>query len=803
MPKYITIHGHFYQPPRENPYLGKIEMQESAYPNHDWNERINEQCYRPNTCSRVLNERGKILDVINNYEYLSFNIGPTLMNWLAENDKDTYSKIVEADEKSKEKNHGHGNAIAQVYNHLIMPLAPYRDKVTQVRWGIEDFKKHFGREPEGLWLAETAINMETAKVLVENNIKFTILSPFQAEKTRNFFSNTWLDVSGGTIDPTQPYRLFVDEEKTKYLDIFFYDAPISTAVSFEHILRDSRVFADRLNLAALSKEERPTLINIATDGESYGHHEPFGDMCLAYFFKYLVHEYRFRIINYGHFLELYPPISEVVLKTGKDNLGTAWSCSHGVGRWKEDCGCSTYAAPGWNQKWRSPLLKGLETLRDRLWEIYLRHTQSIFHDPLEARHDYYRLFKGLVTRDEYFKKHLKKKNIDEQKMVGILNLLESQRNSQLMFTSCGWFFADISGIETVQIIKYANMAIKHAQTYSDHELENELLNCLKLAYSNVGPDYNGDSIYNKWIKPYELDAYKATNQYMIEGELFHQFKPRQVYLFDIKTEQVARFEQDGVYYILANLDATHTLTGDHKQFSVILQNHEKNYRLFISEKIYQDLAEIMGLFHKKSAKKEELISRYFPILKTMNDLNFEASSSIMSFLWEKKYNQLIHSLDLIFVTFRDLIMSTVYMGGFLPHEIKSIMEIIMSARYLEEIKKIDVYKQENVVGVTDVINMSKKMNLNLNKNRAKAYLEETLNHQLKALAESLKKEDIEKAIQFIAILDYMDITLNKTVSENIAFKLYQDLKNNSYPKITKVGKEVATLALMLNIAEHV
>ena len=324
--RYLTIHGHFYQPPRENPYLEKIETQESAFPYHDWNTRINDECYRPNTCSRILTGEGRIQDIVNNYEYMSFNFGPTLLNWLAQNDQETYHKIIEADRLSCARNNGHGNAIAQVYSHIIMPLASYRDKVTQIRWGIDDFRRHFGREPEGMWLAETAINQETVHALIENGIKFTVLSPFQAEKTRLFFSNTWQNVEDGSIDPSQPYRIFLNDDPTRHLDVFFYDAPISTAVSFEHLLRDANEFAKRLSLAAMPKEGRPTLIHIATDGESYGHHEPFGDMCLAYFFKRLAEEYHFRLINYGYFLELYSPVSEVVLKRGLSGEGTAWSC---------------------------------------------------------------------------------------------------------------------------------------------------------------------------------------------------------------------------------------------------------------------------------------------------------------------------------------------------------------------------------------------------------------------------------------------------------------------------------------------
>ncbi len=797
--KYITIHGHFYQPPRENPYLEKIETQESAYPYHDWNERINEECYRPNTCSRVLTSKGKIEDIINNYEYLSFNIGPTLLGWMEENDKEAYQKIIEADVKSRTRNNGHGNAIAQVYNHIIMPLASYRDKVTQIRWGIDDFKRHFGREPEGMWLAETAINLETVKALIENGIKYTVLSPFQAEKVRLFFSNTWSNVEDGSIDPTQPYRVYIDEDKTKYLDVFFYDAPISTAVSFEHILKDASSFAQRFSLAAHSKEGRPTLINIATDGESYGHHEPFGDMCLAYFFKNLANEYKFSIINYGYFLEMYGPVYEVVLKAGENGEGTAWSCAHGVGRWKEDCGCSTYAGHGWNQRWRKPLRDGLNALRDKLWDIFVVHSKDLLKDSLEARNDYYNSFSGAVSEEDYFKKHLKGKNISAEDRVKLLTLLESQRFSQLMFTSCGWFFADISGIETVQIIKYANIAIHYAGKYSKENLEELLLSYLHLAYSNVGPEYNGDVIYNKWIKPYVLDEFKAANQYIVEGELFDKLETRDIYLFKVAPKEILKINDNEQTYTVANLTLEHTKIKVKKDVSVVIHHKDHQFQTYLRAGLSPDLEKLTADLKAldTNRKKEELLIKSFPYQRNMNDLNFEASVKIMDFLWEKQYALLIHSLDKLFLNFKDLIQATSYMGGFLPLEIKSLVEIVMSAKYFEELRKIDDFKIENITNIKDVVEMAKKLKLFVKKDRSKRYLEKYLSHLMEKIKDSANKEDISKTNNFLESLDKMDISISKTHAENVIFDLYKTVRNNV--KTIKNPKDITKLAQMLNI----
>ena len=189
MEHYVCIHGHFYQPPRENPWLEEVELQDSAYPYHDWNERITEECYRPNMASRILGPDRKIIDIVNNYSKISFDFGPTLLSWLERHAPDVYQGVIDADKKSQERFSGHGAAIAQAYNHIIMPLANSRDKRTQIAWGIYDFEHRFGRKPEGMWLPETAVDLETLDILAEYGIKFTILSPHQAKRVRSIGGN--------------------------------------------------------------------------------------------------------------------------------------------------------------------------------------------------------------------------------------------------------------------------------------------------------------------------------------------------------------------------------------------------------------------------------------------------------------------------------------------------------------------------------------------------------------------------------------------------------------------------------------
>ena len=361
---FVTIHGHFYQPPRENPWLETIETEESARPFHDWNERIAFECYRPNAFARILDPHGRILDIINNYASISFNFGPTLLAWIEKKAPSIYQKILEADRESL-KRLGCGNAIAQVYNHIILPLASERDKETEVRWGIADFERRFRRSPDAMWLPETAVDSPTLRVLVKHGMQYLILSPFQALRVRPFGGRKWIDVNQGRVDPTQPYRCFLKDALGKkvsnqFIDIFFYDGMIAKEVSFGELLKDGNAFSERFAQAYQPSKNRPQLIHIATDGETYGHHKKFGDMALAYGLKEGFSSRGFEVTNYRAFLKRFPPICEVEIDEGPKGEGSSWSCAHGVGRWKEDCGCHTGGRDGWNQKWRRPVREALD-----------------------------------------------------------------------------------------------------------------------------------------------------------------------------------------------------------------------------------------------------------------------------------------------------------------------------------------------------------------------------------------------------------------------------------------------------------
>ena len=524
--KYVCIHGHFYQPPRENPYLEAIELQDSAYPYHDWNERITAECYAPNAASRILDAENRILKLKNNYSEISFNFGPTLISWLKDQCPRVFNSIVEADKESREKFSGHGSALAQGYNHMIMPLANRRDKVTQVKWGIKDFESRFGRKPEGMWLPETAVDTETLEVLAENHIKFTVLAPRQAKRVRSKTSGRYHDVTGARIDPARAY--YAKLPSKKQISLFFYDGPISQGVAFEGLLSDGKRFADRLMSGFSDTREGAQLVHIATDGESYGHHHHFGEMALTYALDEIERSGVAKLTNYGEFLEKYPPEEQVEIVED-----SSWSCVHGVERWRSDCGCNSGGHP-WNQQWRAPLRAALDWLRDRLAPIFESRMKLYVRDPWAARNDYIRVIldRSAESRKAFLADHvIRALSRDEEVLV--LKLLEMQRHAMLMYTSCGWFFDELSGLETVQVVHYAGRALRLAEEVSGEAIEPEFLQHLSDAKSNLPEHRDGAAIYEKWVRPAVIDIPRVAGHYAISS-LFETYPEKtRIYCYEV------------------------------------------------------------------------------------------------------------------------------------------------------------------------------------------------------------------------------------------------------------------------------
>ena len=518
MERYVCIHCHFYQPPRENPWLEAVEVQDSASPYHDWNERVTAECYLPNGAARILDGQSRIAKIVNNYSRISFNFGPTLLSWLEQHAPHAYEQILAADRLSQQLFSGHGSALAQAYNHMISPLANRRDKWTQILWGIRDFQHRFGRDPEGMWLPETAVDLETLDLLSSAGIKFTVLAPHQARRTRNRLWEQWHDVEGGTIDPTCAYQCYLPSGRT--IGLFFYDGPISHAVAFENLLADGVRFANRL-LSGFNEARRwPQIVHIATDGETYGHHCPHGDMALAYALDYLEHNQLARITNYGEYLVENPPSQEVEIIEN-----TSWSCCHGIARWTSDCGCRS-GGTAWNQQWRRPLRAALDWLRDDLSTVYEEKGARLFADPWAARDDYIEvvLDRSPHNKDVFLAKHTMTP-LSPAERVQALRLLEMQRHLMLMYTSCGWFFDELTGPATLQILQYAGRALQLSQQVSGEDREPAFLDRLQAAWSNVPGLGNGRHVYERFVKPTMLDLVGVGAHYVIRS-MFDGFHDR-------------------------------------------------------------------------------------------------------------------------------------------------------------------------------------------------------------------------------------------------------------------------------------
>jgi alpha-amylase/alpha-mannosidase (GH57 family) len=491
----LIIHGHFYQPPRENPWTGVIEVEPSAAPFHDWNERIHSECYQPNAGAHIID--AGVDRIVNNYARISFNFGPTLLSWISRNHPDTYAGIIDADYQSVLARGSHGNAIAQAYGHAILTLGNEHDRRTQLRWGIADFRFRFGRDPEATWLPETACNDLVLEALIDEGQRFVILAPNQAARIRPAGEREWRPVDDQSIDTSLAYRYLHPDGSGRSIAVFFYDGPTSRAIAFENLLRSSNELTDRFAQAVRDR----AMLNIATDGETYGHHFKFGDICLAHALEIESPERGFQVTNYGEYLDQHPPEFEVEINSGRDGEGTSWSCAHGVDRWLRDCGCHTGGEPGWNQEWRAPLRQALDFLRDENVVHFEATRGRLFLDPWQARDGSIALVLDPYSSRENFLCAQAGRWLSADEQVSALMYLELQRMLILMYTSCGWFFNDISGIETVQILKYAGRAIDLMEQLNLPSVRERFLKILAAAKSNRPEIGTAADIYRQLVEP--------------------------------------------------------------------------------------------------------------------------------------------------------------------------------------------------------------------------------------------------------------------------------------------------------------
>ncbi len=590
--RYLCIHCHFYQPPRENPWLEEIELQDSAYPYHDWNERISAECYGPNLAARILDDRQRIAHIINNYSKISFNFGPTLLSWAAEHAPDMYRGLIDADRQSLKNFSGHGSAIAQAYNHIIMPLANTRDKRTQILWGYRDFVSRFGRPPEGMWLSETAVDVESLDLMAQAGITYTILAPHQAKAFRPLEGADWQDVTGSKIDPTRAYVFHTPNGKS--INLFFYDGPISQAVAFEKLLDNGEKFASRLLGGFSDARSGSQMVHIATDGETYGHHHKHGEMALAYSLDFIESKKSARITNYGEFLELHPPQHEVQIYER-----TAWSCVHGVERWRSNCGCNSGRA-GWHQEWRRPLRESLDFLRDWVAPRFEKLGATLLRDPWAARDAYIDIVldRSPEVRGRFGKEQFARELPAEEQVV-VWKLMELQRHAMLMYTSCGWFFDDLSGIETVQVIQYAGRVVQLAEQLFNESVDPQFLERLAHAKSNIAEYGNGEDIYRRYVKPSIVDLEKVGAHYSISS-LFAPYGERtDIFSYTVKRLDYHTRDAGKMRMALGQASFTSKITQECETLTFWVvhfgdHNVAGGVRKFEGGSLYQDLLESLS-----------------------------------------------------------------------------------------------------------------------------------------------------------------------------------------------------------------
>ncbi|MFP4473161.1 MAG: DUF3536 domain-containing protein [Candidatus Omnitrophota bacterium] len=778
MNKYICLHGHFYQPPRENPWLEEIELQDSAYPYKNWNQRITAECYAPNVASRILDADGDIVDIMNNYAKLSFNFGPTLLSWLERTEPDIYLAILKADKSSQQFFSGHGSAIAQAYNHMIMPLANARDKETQVLWGLSDFEIRFKRKPEGMWLPETAVDIPTLEVLAKHQIAFTILAPNQAKRFRKIGSKSWEEVKDGHINPQRSYlcRLPSGAE----ISLFFYDGPISHDIAFAGLLNNGEAFAQRLVESFPKDVKNPVLTNAATDGETFGHHHHFGNMGLSYCFYRLGSGKDMPSLTiYGEYLEQHPPEYEVEIHDR-----SAWSCAHGVERWNSDCGCSV-GGNDWHQRWRRPLRESLDWLRDELAPLFEEEMSKICREPWTARNAYVAVIRDRSPENvnAFFQQYFQK-DLDDQQKIRALKLLEMQRHAMLMYTSCGWFFDEISGIETVQILQYAARAIQMARDVAGKNLEDHFLQRLEKAESNI-PDFkNGRGVYDRFVRPAVVDLLNVGAHFAISS-LFEEYPDQTaVYSYDVSLEEKNLIEvgKQKMFTGIACIRSRITWESLKADFAVIHfgdYNISAGVRPFHNADDYHDMAERL---------KSAFLGNDIPdVIQQMNSLFGENLYS----LWDLFRNEQGRVLDDIFDTSLESIENhfrQIYEHYYplmqvkpdfripLPKALAMSVEFILNRDLIAELEndEVDFERLERLVKEV------KRWNFTRNK--------ETLNfaasQRLDALMQELthRPRDIEllKIIsELLRILQSLPLELELWRAQNIYFSMTQRI----YPRM--------------------
>ncbi len=767
MEKFICIHGHFYQPPRENAWLEVIEVQDSAHPYHDWNERISAECYAPNAASRIL-ENGVIKDITNNYSDISFNFGPTLLSWMEENDPETYESILEADKQSAKKFGGHGSAMAQVYNHVIMPLATRSDKETQIVWGIRDFEYRFGRKPEGMWLAETAADTESLELLAENGITFTILAPRQAKSIRKIGDEGWQEIGKNGVDTRKPYLVRFPSGKS--ITVFFYDGDIAQSVAFNGLLNDGEKFAHALINAFDSSNKDSQIVHIATDGETYGHHHKHGDMALAFCLDFIDRTKNVRLTNYAEFAAMHAPQMEVLI-----HENSSWSCVHGVERWRNDCGCNSGGKAGWNQQWRKPLREALDWLRDEATAIYEKEGSDILKDTVRARNEYINVI--LNCNDETIKRFLKDHCLKVTRQNNVLRMMEAQRNILLMYTSCGWFFDEVSGIETVQILQYACRAIQLLNQTSGKDLEEEFIRRLESAPSNIPSLGHAGNVYRRYVLPAKTNLQRVGMHYAV-ASLFEE-DPENFPIFNYTTsnEFFTRKEAGEQRLVVGVTKVRSNVTRSEKRFSfavVYMGKHNiiGNISLDMDMEKFSEMKEgiIKAFDDGRLGDVIGVMQTYFgPEKYTLWQLFKDEKRKVLDMITMQSMNELETSLRRVYNRDYPLVNALFNNDIPVPRAYTTTFEYILNADLINCLQSEKI----NVKEIERIINEMTKWKLTIeDKDKVSRLAGESIYKELRRIsAERGSVKRLLRLNRLFPLLDRFDLEPHLYTSQNLYFEI--------------------------------
>jgi alpha-amylase/alpha-mannosidase (GH57 family) len=764
----IVIHGHFYQPPRENPWLDAVEVQDSAAPFHDWNERVTAECYAPNTAARRVDGANRVLDIVDNFERISFNVGPTLLVWLARHRTDVYDRILAADRASVGAR-GRGNAVAQVYNHMILPLASYRDKVTQVAWGLADFRTRFGREAEGMWLPETAADTETLSALADAGVGFTILAPHQAHRVRPLETAAWAEPPAAGIDPSRAYLW--RGPAGQRLAVFFYDGPVSRAIAFEDALERAENLVGRLMGAFSDARDWPQLVSAATDGESYGHHHRFGEMALAEALHRIERDASTALTNYAAFLAAQPPTHEVEIREA-----TSWSCPHGVERWRADCGCRLRG--DWHQRWRAPLREALDWLRDTADTFYEGRAASLLKDPWGARDAYVEVLLDPGRWAAWAALH-GRDGLDDAARVEMRRLLELQRNRMLMYTSCGWFFDELSGLEPVQILKYAAMVVQLMRDLGGDDLEPDMIRRLAAAPSNVADYGDGSEVWRRLVRPSVIDLRRVIAHYAMTGLVETYPDDARVYATGLGPPAVARAATGGATARVGHVRVTSELTGETRE-SVFAAVHFGGHDVTCGIRPFEDRgrydslkADLLERFgrHSVADMVRGLDEHFSRDLFAVTDLFLEERRRLLDRVTQAALEKQEQVLQRVWQESRDLVWYLRSVDAPIPEILRLTARYVLERRIVATLVAIegDGLPQE----VFELAAEARRLGLTLDLSAARPAMREIVRRALARVAEEPTPERVAPAVALVEGARQLGVPFGLWATQTAFFDLWR------------------------------